>query len=109
MSNFLQNFKLKGGYAHFKGPYADHILIPPGSTGSSVFFFLFQMKAHIFLIANLKFCLQTPCSFRDMVENVKLIGIPINNFLCMYLHHSLIPRVAYFVLPLESKQEVTSG
>ena len=27
----------------------------------------------------------------------------------MYLHHNLIPRVAYFVLPLESKQEVTSG
>ena len=23
---------------HVKGPYADHILIPPGSTGSSVFF-----------------------------------------------------------------------
>ena len=23
---------------HIKGPYADHILIPPGSTGSSLFF-----------------------------------------------------------------------
>ena len=43
------------------------------------------MKAHIFLIANLKFRLQTPCSFRDMAENVKLIGIPINNFLCIYI------------------------
>ena len=43
------------------------------------------MKAHIFLIANLKFCLQTPCSFGDMAENVKLIGIPINNFLCIYI------------------------
>ena len=43
------------------------------------------MKAHIFLIANLKFCLQTPCSFRDMAENVKFIGIPINNFLCIYI------------------------
>ena len=43
------------------------------------------MKAHIFLIANLKFRLQTPCSFGDMAENVKLIGIPINNFLCIYI------------------------
>ena len=50
-----------------------------------VVFFLFQMKAHIFLIANLKFHLQTPCSFGDMAENVKLIGIPINNFLCIYI------------------------
>ena len=43
------------------------------------------MKAHIFLIPNLKFRLQTPCSFGDMAENVKLIGIPINNFLCIYI------------------------
>ena len=43
------------------------------------------MKAHIFLIANLKFHLQTPCSFGDMAENVKFIGIPINNFLCIYI------------------------
>ena len=43
------------------------------------------MKAHIFLIANLKFRLQTPCSFGDIAENVKLIGIPINNFLCIYI------------------------
>ena len=43
------------------------------------------MKAHIFLIANLKFRLQTPCSFGDMAENVKLIGIPINIFLCIYI------------------------
>ena len=43
------------------------------------------MKAHIFLITDLKFCLQTPCSLGDMAENVKLIGIPINNFLCIYI------------------------
>ena len=24
--------------SYFKGPYADHILIPQGSTGSSIFF-----------------------------------------------------------------------
>ena len=49
------------------------------------FFFWFQMKAHIFLIANLKFRLQTPCSFGDMTENVKFSGIPINNFLCIFI------------------------
>ena len=27
----------------------------------------------------------------------------------MYFHNSLIPRGAYFHLPLESKQEVTTG
>ena len=27
----------------------------------------------------------------------------------MYFHNSLIPRGAYFLLPLESKQEATSG
>ena len=46
-----------------------------------VVYFWFQMKAHIFLIENLKFRLQTYCSFGDMADNVKIIGIPINNFL----------------------------
>ena len=27
----------------------------------------------------------------------------------MYFHNSLIPRGVYFLLPLESKQEATSG
>ena len=27
----------------------------------------------------------------------------------MYFHNSLIPRGAYFLLPLESKQEATKG
>ena len=27
----------------------------------------------------------------------------------MYFHNSLIPRVAYFLLPLESKQQATLG
>ena len=27
----------------------------------------------------------------------------------MYFHNSLIPRGAYFLLPLESKQEATTG
>ena len=83
--NYMCHLCVKGILdLNFKGPYAEHILIPPGSTGSSVFFW-FRMKAHIFLIANLKFRLQTPCSFGDMAGNVKLIGIPINNFLCIYI------------------------
>ena len=52
---------------------------------TEVVYFWFQIEAHIFIIANLKFRLQTPCSFGDMAENVKLIGIPINNFLCIYI------------------------
>ena len=71
--------------ALFKGPYADNILIPQGSTGSSTFFFLYQMKAHIFLVANPKFQLQILCSFGDMTKNVKFIGIPENNFLCIFI------------------------
>ena len=66
------------------------------------------MKAHIFLVSNPKFELQILCSFGDMTKNVKLIGIPENNFLCIFIN-SFIPRGAYFLLPLESKQEATSG
>ena len=50
-----------------------------------VVFFWFWMKAHTFLLSNLKFRLQTPCSLGDMAGSVKLIGIPINDFLCIYL------------------------
>ena len=67
------------------------------------------MKTHILIIVNLKFRLQTPCSFGDVTENVKsshASGIPINNFL--YYNHSLIHRVEHFLSPLESKQEAIS-
>ena len=53
------------------GPYADYILIPLVSTGS--------------LVVNPKFQLQILCTFGDMTKNVKLIGIPENNFLCVFL------------------------
>ena len=43
------------------------------------------MKAHIFLFANLKFQLQILCSFGDITKNVKLNGIPKNNFLCIFI------------------------
>ena len=66
------------------------------------------MKAHIFLVANPKFQLQILCSFGDMTHNVKLIGIPENHFLCLFIIASS-PGVHTFFLPLESKQEVTSG
>ena len=43
------------------------------------------MKAHIFLFANPKFHLQILCSFGDITKNVKLNGIPENNFLCIFI------------------------
>ena len=38
---------LKSLHTFLKGPYADHILIPQGSTGSSIFSDI-KMKVHIF-------------------------------------------------------------
>ena len=43
------------------------------------------MKAHMFLFANPKFQLQILCSFGDITKNVKLNGIPENNFLCIFI------------------------
>ena len=43
------------------------------------------MKGHIFLLANPKFQLQILCSFGDITKSVKLIGIPENNFLCIFI------------------------
>ena len=47
--------------------------------------FLISNEAHIFLIANSKFQLQILCSFGDITKSVKLIGIPENNFLCIFI------------------------
>ena len=66
------------------------------------------MKAHVFLIVNSKFQLQILCSFGDNTKSVKLIGIPENNLLCIFIIASS-PGVHTFVLPLESKQEATWG
>ena len=64
------------------------------------------MKAHIFLIVNPKFQLQIFFfSFGDTTQNAKLNGI--YQKIIMYFHNSLILRGAYFLLPLESKQEAT--
>ena len=43
------------------------------------------MKAHIFLFVNPKFQLQILYSFGDITKNVKLNGIPENNFLCVFI------------------------
>ena len=51
-------------------PYADHTLIPQRSTGSSISGY--QMKAHIFLIANPKFQLQILCSFGDISKKCEV-------------------------------------
>ena len=82
--------KIKQHHVHLinlknlKGRYADHILIPKGSTGSYTFFW-YQMKAHMFLIANPKFRLQILYSFGAITKSVKLNGIPENNFLCIFI------------------------
>ena len=57
------------------------------------------MKAHIFLIANLKFGLWTPCIFVDLTENVKLTGIPINNLLlCIFIIGSFSGSHTFFCI-----------
>ena len=43
------------------------------------------MKAHIFLVANPKFQLQILCSFGDMAKHGKFIGMPENNFVCIFI------------------------
>ena len=68
----------------FKGPYADHIFIPRAQP-EEVYFFLYQLKTHSFLIANPKFQLQILCRFGDITKSVKLNSIPENNFLCIFI------------------------
>ena len=64
------------------GPYADHILIPRGSTGSSTF--LISNESPYFSSCKSKISASILCRFGDMTKNVKLIGIPENNFLCIF-------------------------
>ena len=59
----------------FKGPYADHILIP--RVQPEVVLFCCQIKAHIFLIINPKFQLQICYTLEVIAENVHISGIPI--------------------------------
>ena len=66
------------------------------------------MKARICLVANPKFQLQIRFSSEYMIKNVKLIGVPENNYLCIFIIASS-PRGAYFLFTLETKQEATSG
>ena len=56
------------------------------------------MKAHIFLIANPKFELQILCSFGDITKSMKLIGIPENNFLCIFITASSPGAHTFFCL-----------
>ena len=50
-----------------------------------VVYFLISNESPYFLIANPKFQLQILCSFGDITKSVKLIGIPENNFLCIFI------------------------
>ena len=50
-----------------------------------VVYFLISNESPYFLVANPKFQLQILCSFGDIPKMVKLIGIPENNFLCIFI------------------------
>ena len=56
------------------------------------------MKAHIFLIANPKYQLQILCSIGDITKSMKLIGIPENNFLCIFIIASSPGVYTFFCL-----------
>ena len=66
------------------------------------------MKAHIFLIKNPKFQLQTLCSFEDITKSVKLNGIPKNNFLCIFIIASS-PGVHTFFCLWRVNQKLPQG
>ena len=70
----------------------------PRAQQEVVDFFLCQMKAHIFLIVNLKFQLQILCSFGDTIQNVKLNGTPENNFLYIFITASSPGVPTFFCL-----------
>ena len=57
----------------------------PRAQPEVVYFFLYQMKAHIFLIADPKCHLQILCSFGDITKSVKLNGIPEKSFLYFFI------------------------
>ena len=67
-----------------KGPYADHILIPQGSTGSNTFFDI-KWEPKFFYLQIQNFSFKFFCSFGGMTKFVKLNGIPENNFLCTFI------------------------
>ena len=56
----------------------------PGAQ-PEVVYFLISNESSYFFIANPKFQLQILCSFGDITISVKLIGIPENNFLCIFI------------------------
>ena len=70
--------------------------------------FLMSNEAHIFLIVNPKFQLQILCSFRDTIQNVKLNGIPENNFLCIFITVSS-PRVHTFFCLWRVNKKLPAG
>ena len=104
--NFFGSIRSLHDQLAIKGPYADHILIPRAQP--EVVYFLISNESPSFLIVNPKFQLQILCCFGVITKKCEIKWYTRKQFL-MYFHNSLIPRVAYFLLPLESKQEATSG
>ena len=88
-----------------KGPYADHILIPQGSIGSSTF--LISNENPYFSSCKSKTSSSNSLQFWRYDQKCEVNWYTRKLF--MYFHNSLIPRDVYFLLPLESKQEASSG
>ena len=104
-----RSLEIQGLILFFKGPYADHILIPQGSTGGTTFFDI-KWKPIFFYLQIQNFSFKFLVVLEIWQTHVKFIGIPENIYIFfLYFHNNLIPRGAYFLFPLESKQEATSG
>ena len=63
------------------------------------------MKAHIFLITNLKFHLKIHNIFGDIAENVNITGIPIFHFFCIFITASSPGVHTLFCLWRENRKQ----
>ena len=57
----------------------------PRAQPEVVHFLISNESPYFSTVANPNFQLQILCSYGDMTKNVKLIGIPENNFLCIFI------------------------
>ena len=72
-----------------------------------VVYFLISNESPYFLIGNLQFQLQIPCSFGDITKMVKLNGIPENN-LCIFIIASS-PGVHIFFCLWRANKKLPQG
>ena len=91
----------------FKVVCSHCILIPKGSTGGSTFFWC-QMKAHIFLIIIPKFQLQIHHTLEVIRENIPISGVPILNFLRIFITDSSLVSQCH-ILTFASGEQTRSN